>query len=191
MEQAGDIQVVAEARDVDEGCALFTRHAPDLTVTDLFMPGSSGLELIRRLRERSPQARALVFSMHDSEIFVRRALEGGALGFVSKSSAPECIVDAVHAAAAGRRYLSPGLSPSLLQRPVAPNLFEALTQRELEVFRLLSRGDSLADCARSLHLSPKTVSNHQSLIKEKLGTCTTAAMAHLALRHGMIQAAGF
>jgi len=68
--------------------------------------------------------------------------------------------------------------------------FESLTQREFEIFRLLSRGESLADCARSLHLSPKTVSNHQSLIKEKLGICTTAAMAHLALRHGLIQAEG-
>jgi len=190
LEQDGDMSVVAQASNVDEGCALFARHSPDVTVTDLSMPGSSGLELVRRLRERSPRARTLVFSMHDSEMLERRALELGALGFVSKSSAPECLIEAVHAVIGGRRYLSPGLPQRLLQGAGEVPCFESLTQREFEIFRLLSRGESLADCARSLHLSPKTVSNHQSLIKEKLGICTTAAMAHLALRHGLIQAEG-
>ncbi|SFM03930.1 response regulator transcription factor [Variovorax sp. OV329] len=126
--------------------------------------------------------------MHDSELMVRRVLEAGARGFVSKSSAPECLIDAVHAVMAGRRYLSPGLPSQLLQQGVTPaQPLASLTQREFEIFRLLSRGDSPEDCARSLHLSRKTVSNHQSLIKEKLGLCTTAAMAHLALRHGLIQ----
>jgi DNA-binding NarL/FixJ family response regulator len=190
LEQDGDMNVVAQAGNVDEGCAQFAKHSPDVTVTDLSMPGSSGLELVRRLRERSPHARTLVFSMHDSEMLVRRALELGALGFVSKSSAPECLIDAVHAVIGGRRYLSPGLPQRLLQGSGETPCFESLTQREFEIFRLLSRGESLAACARSLHLSPKTVSNHQSLIKEKLGICTTAAMAHLALRHGLIQAEG-
>lgn len=187
LEQDGDMTVVAQASYVDEGCALYVKHEPDITVTDVSMPGSSGLELVRRLRERNPRARTLVFSMHDSEMLVRRALELGALGFVSKSSAPECLIDAVHAAIEGRRYLSPGLPQRLLQGAGEAPGFESLTQREFEIFRLLSRGESLADCARSLHLSPKTVSNHQSLIKDKLGIATTAAMAHLAIRHGLIQ----
>lgn len=187
LEQDGDMTVVAQAGSVDEGCALFAKHAPDLTITDLSMPGSSGLELVRRLRERAPDARTLVFSMHDSETPVRRALELGALGFVSKSSAPECLIDAVHAVIGGRRYLSPGLPQRLLQGADVGSGVESLTQREFEIFRLLSSGESLADCARSLHLSPKTVSNHQSLIKDKLGLCNTAAMAHLAIRHGLIQ----
>jgi len=187
LEQGGDMTVVAQAGNVDEGCALFARHAPDITITDLSMPGSSGLELVRRLRERMPDARSLVFSMHDSEMLVRRALELGTLGFVSKSSAPECLIEAVHAVIGGRRYLSPGLPRRLLQGADVGPVFDALTQREFEIFRLLSSGESLADCARSLHLSPKTVSNHQSLIKDKLGLCTTAAMVHLAIRHGLIQ----
>ena len=186
LEQAGDMRVVAQAADAEAGLALYAGHAPDLTITDLSMPGSSGLELIRRLCARFPHARTLVFSMHDSDVLVRRALEAGALGFVSKCSAPESLIEAVHAAMSGRRFLSPGLSPDLLRR-AAPPPFRSLTEREFELFRLLSRGESPADCARSLHLSRKTVSNLQSLIKEKLGTCTTAGMAHLALRHGLIQ----
>ncbi|RZL93451.1 MAG: response regulator transcription factor [Variovorax sp.] len=186
LEQDGDMAVVAQAASVDEACALFAVHEPDITVTDLAMPGSSGLELIRRLRERDAQARTLVFSMHDSDMLVHRALELGALGFVSKTSPPECLIDAVRSVRAGRRYLSPALAQRLLDGAVESLAFDSLTQREFEIFRLLSRGESLATCAHTLHLSQKTVSNLQSLIKDKLGIHTTAAMAHLALRHGLI-----
>ena len=191
LEQDGDMRVVAQAGDVDEACALFAQHQPDITITDLSMPGSSGLDLVRRLRERVADARVLVFSMHDSEMLVARALEVGASGFVSKSASPDCLIDAVHRVAGGQRYLSPRLPQRLLNEGSAGQReFASLTQREFEIFRLLSCGETPADCARSLHLSPKTVSNHQTLIKDKLGICTTAAMAHLAIRHGVILADG-
>ena len=190
LEQGGDMRVVAQAGRVDEACALFAQHAPDLTITDLAMPGSGGLELIRRLRERATDARVLVFSMHDSEMLVGRALQIGACGFVTKSCAPERLIDAVHCVMAGRRYLSPDLPAALCNGGADGSRFGSLTPREFEVFRLLARGESLADCARSLHLSPKTVSNHQTLIKEKLGLSTSAAMAHLAIRCGLISAGG-
>ena len=176
LELAGDMAVVAQAGNVDEACALFAQHQPDITITDLAMPGSGGLELIRRLRERVADARVLVFSMHDSAALVARALDAGAAGFVTKSSAPARLIDAVHAVWAGRRYLSLDLPQPL----TTASQFESLTPREFEIFRLLAGGESLADCARSLHLSPKTVSNHQTLIKDKLGLHTSAAMAHLA-----------
>ncbi|MDM0103467.1 response regulator transcription factor [Variovorax sp. J22R24] len=188
LEQDGDMAVVAQAAGVDEACALFAIHEPDITVTDLAMPGCSGLELIRRLRERDARARTLVFSMHDTNMLVHRALELGALGFVSKSSAPECLIDAIHSVRDGRRYLSPAVAQRLLAGTVESLAFDSLTQREFEIFRLLSRGESVADCAQALHLSQKTVSNIQTLIREKLGIQTTAAMAHLALRHGLIPA---
>lgn len=186
LEQDGDMQVVAQAANAEEACALHARFAPDITITDLSMPGITGLELIRRLRARTPDARLLVFSMHESHTLVQRALELGAMGFVAKSCAPECLLEAVRTIHAGRCYLSPGLPERLQQGCVEAQNFETLTPREFEVFRMLSRGESPSACARSLHLSPKTVSNHQSLIKDKLGLATTAAMAHLALRHGLI-----
>ena len=190
LEQDGDMRVVAQAGTVDAACALFAGHAPDLTITDLAMPGSGGLELIRRLRERSADARVLVFSMHDSALLVGRAMALGARGFVTKSSAPDRLIDAVHAVIGGGRYLSPDLPPLASNGAAGADRFESLTQREFEIFRLLARGESLADCARSLHLSPKTVSNHQTLIKDKLGLSTSAAMAHLAIRHGVISPEG-
>lgn len=190
LEQDADLRVVAQAGSVDEACALFAVHAPDLTITDLAMPGSGGLELIRRLRGRQPDARVLVFSMHDSELLVRRAFAVGACGFVAKSSAPEQLLAAVRRAIDGRAADGvPGAGPVVLSgqgRSEPDSPLAVLTAREFEVFRLLAGGESLADCARSLHLSPKTVANHQSLIKEKLGVATTAAMAHLAIRHGVI-----
>lgn len=190
LEQDGDMVVVAEAASVAEACALFPHHAPDLTVTDLVMPGSSGLELIRRLCERDPRTRMLVFSMHDGDMLVQRALKLGALGFVSKSSPPECLIDAVHDVMGGRRYLSPALTRRPSDLAFEATALDSLTQREFEIFRLLSRGESLSSCACALHLSPKTVSNLQTMVKEKLGLHSTAAMAHLALRHGLIPGQG-
>ena len=194
LEQMGEMRVVAQAGDVDQAYAQFVQHRPAVTITDISMPGSSGLELLRRVLERDASARVLVFSMHDSEAVVRRALGLGARGFVTKSCDPETLIDAVKQVHLGRRFLSPDLPATLLTSPtlspVADSQFESLTPREYEIFRLLAAGKSLPDCARSLHLSPKTVSNHQTLIKEKLGLASSAAMALMAIRHGVISADG-
>jgi len=186
LELAGDIVVVGQADRTDAACAAFAQHQPDVTVTDLAMPGSGGLELIRRLLMRTPTARILVFSMHDSDMLVRRALELGARGFLSKSSAPEALIDGVRRVAEGERYLGPGLPPEWLTDASPDHRLASLTVREFEIFRLLARGETAAQCALALNLSSKTVSNHQTLIKEKLGVNTTAALVHLAISHGVI-----
>ncbi len=191
LDQAGDIRVVAEAGDGNSAYAAWLDHQPDVLVTDLSMPGG-GLELTRRVVQRSDQARVLIFSMHDSEPLVRRAFEAGARGYLTKASPPDCVVDAVHALQAGRRYLSPELPASwmLRERDEEGDRLATLSAREFEIFRLLAQGQSPAECAVSLNLSAKTVSNHQSAIKDKLGVATSAALAHLAIRHGVISTAG-
>jgi DNA-binding NarL/FixJ family response regulator len=192
LDQAGDIQVVAEAGDADAAYAAFIAHRPDVLVTDLAMPAGGGLELLRRVLLRDAQARLLVFSMHDAPVLVRRALQAGARGFLTKASAPECLVDAVRELQAGRRYLGPELSPALLERDPhdeADRLAE-LSAREFEVFRLLAQGHSATACAEVLKLSPKTVANLQTVIKDKLGVATSAALVHLAIRHQVISTAG-
>ena len=192
LEQAGDIDVIGEAGDGNTAYVMFVASMPDVLVTDLSMAGSGGLELIRRVLQRAPEARVLVFSMHDGALLVRRALEGGARGFLTKASSPDCLVVAIRALHAGQRYLGPDLPPALLQRDVhfETERLAALSVREFEVFRLLAQGHSSAECAAALNLSPKTVANLQSMIKEKLGVATSAALAHLALRHHVIGAAG-
>lgn len=192
LDQAGDIRVVAEANDADAAYAAFVEHAPDVLVSDLSMPQGGGLALIRRVLQRDAIARILVFTMHDSPLLVRRALDSGARGFLTKAGAPASLVDAVRALHAGRRYLGPELPAMLLQRDPQDEgeRLAALSGREFEIFRLLASGCSAAECAQALKLSAKTVSNHQTVIKEKLGVATSAALAHLALRHRLIPGAG-
>ncbi len=187
LEQAGDILVVQEAGDADAAFAGLCELAPDLLVTDLAMPGG-GLELIRRAHAHDAALRILVFSMHESEAMVQRALEAGATGYLSKASEPGQLVEAVHALHAGRRYLGEGLERALRRRdPLGEGArLDSLSEREREVFRLLAQGCSPAECASELGLSVKTVSNHQTVIKEKLGVATSAALAHLAIRHGLV-----
>lgn len=192
LEQAGDIAVVAQADRVDKAYAEFVAHMPDVIVTDLSMPGSGGLELIRRILARDASARVLVFSMHDNALLVRRALEAGARGFLSKGAAPDSLIEAVRAVHSGRRYLSEDLSPALLQRDMRHEAaqLDTLSAREFEVFRLLAQGHTLTQCADTLNLSPKTIANYQTLIKEKLGVSTSAALVHLAIRNGVISSTG-
>lgn len=181
LEQAGDLAVVGEADDAETAYASVPGLKPDVVVTDLSLPGMGGLELIRRLCARDPALRVLVFSMHESALLVRRALENGARGFLPKSAAPNRLVDAIRDVFRGRAGTP---AAALDAHPV-----ETLTAREMEIFRQLAMGRSPAECASLLHLSLKTVGNYQSSLKDKLGVSTTAGLVHLALRHGLIVAA--
>ncbi len=192
LEQAGDIRVVHEAADGEAAYTSFVGDPPDVLVTDLSMPGGGGMALIRRVLQRSASARVLVFSMHDSAQLVRRAFEAGARGYLTKASAPDCLIDAVRALHAGERYLSPDLPAALLQRDPEQEAerVASLSAREFETFRLLAQGHSVTECAEALKLGTKTISNQQTVIKEKLGVSTSAAMVHLAIRHGVISDSG-
>lgn len=190
LSQDPDIQVVAEASHADEGYQAFMAHMPDVTITDLSMPGVGGLGLLQKILAREPAARVLVCSMYDSSQVVQRAMQTGAKGFVSKNAQPEELVKAVHAIHAGQTYASEN---TMAQGEGAAFQDEAqriasLTAREYEIFRLLSQGKSVSDCADLMHLSQKTISNHQTQIKEKLQISTLAAMVHLAQRHQLVDA---
>lgn len=189
LEQAGGIRVVAEASDATSAQAAWLEHRPDVVVADISMSGG-GLELARRLVQRDPGARVLMFSMHDAALMVRRAFEAGARGYLSKAGAPENLVEGVRALAAGQRFLGPELAPQWLQPdPLDEGArLASLSPREFEIFRLLAEGCSAQECAQALHLSSKTVANHQTTIKDKLGVATSAALALLAIRQGVIAA---
>lgn len=188
LEQAGDIKVTAEAGYVKEAYAAEQAAASDVCITDLSLPDASGLELMRKLIARDSKAKVMIFSMYDSVQLIRRALDGGACGFISKHATPDDLVTAVRTVHAGQRYLSSGISQSLLNyaNQGDTELLGTLTQREFEIFRLLAEGQAPGDCARMLNLSLKTIANNQSRIKEKLGVSTTAALVHLALRNNVM-----
>lgn len=187
LEGSPDIRVAGEAGETGAGYAAFLSLAPDVTVTDLSLPGSSGMELVRRIRAREPAARVLVFSMYAEAPTVELALRAGAGGFVSKRSAPEVLREAVRCVARGRLYLSEDVRAGRgAAFPEAERALQALSPREFEVFRLLAQGHSAGECAAILHMSVKTAANYQAAIKEKLGVATAAALVHLALRIGVV-----
>jgi DNA-binding NarL/FixJ family response regulator len=186
LERDQRIQVVGEAADAAQACKLAASLEPNVVVMDIALPGGSGLEAMRRMLLHEPKLRVLIFSMHGEAIFVSRALQGGARGYITKASAPEVLVTAVYAIAQGERYLSEDVAA---QAPSADRLpatgVEALTAREFEVLHRLARGESVKDIGEKLGLSEKTVANHQSVIREKLGVKNGAQLARLAAELGL------
>jgi DNA-binding NarL/FixJ family response regulator len=182
-----DFDVVAEFADADSAYAALAREGPcplDLLVLDLSLPGRSGLELLRRLRVRRPALPVLVFTMHDNAAMVVQCLRAGASGFVTKSSAPEVLVDAVHRAVRGERAVSPDVAPALAnQAAPAPHL--QLSTREFDVLQALVAGAGVEEISRRLRLSPKTVANYQTLVRQKLGVGNAVELLRYAREHGL------
>ena len=189
LERHGDIAVIGEAGDAATAHSLFCSREPQIVVMDITLPGTSGIEAMRRMLAYNPEARVLIFSMHEDTIFAKRALQAGAFGYVTKASAPTVLVEAIHAVAAGKRYLSPEIAQKLAMRDVVvdPAAADGLTAREFEVLRLLAQGQSIEQIAESMSLNAKTVANHQTVIKRKLGADTAIQLLKKAAQLGLDQ----
>ena len=184
LERQGGTAVIGEAADAATAHSLFCCLDPQIVVMDITLPGTSGIDVMRRMMIYRPETRVLIFSMHEDTIFATRALQGGACGYVTKASAPHVLVDAVHTVAAGKKYLSPELVQKLALRDFAGAKMDELSTRELEVLRLLARGQNIKEIAISMGLSPKTVGNHQSAIKQKLEADTAVELLRNANQWG-------
>jgi DNA-binding NarL/FixJ family response regulator len=188
LELEPDVVVCAECADGDEALATLQRRgsAVDVMVLDLSMPGRSGLDLLRRVRQRWPALRVLVFSMHDSPAMVAQALRAGADGFITKSSEPALLVDALRRVGRGDTgVLSPDVAAAA-QAPGAEPPHRVLSAREFEVLRGLVAGLSVEQIAARLHLSPKTVSNYQTRIRQCLGVNTAVELLRYASEHRLL-----
>jgi len=187
-----DIQV-REAASGEEALALVHEQVPNLVIMDFGLPGISGLEATRRLRQRLPQLRVLFFSMHDELPLVRQALEAGASGYLTKNSAPEVLIEAVQRVLAGHAYIEQPLATQLActtpHNESDPRL-QRMTQRELEIFVMLAKGTPARLIAEQLCISGKTVSNHLTLLKSKLQVSSHAELVHLGIDLGLVRVAG-
>jgi len=185
LEQEPQLQIVAEADSGERAYALFVKQMPDVVVMDLSMPGMSGFETIRRIVVREPAARILVFSMHEDPMRAERAIQLGARGYVTKSSAPEVLARAVVEVAAGKLFLSADIALAIAQSKLSgeDNPLKQLTAREFEIFRLIVAGHGAAEIAGILKLSSKTVANNRTLIHQKLRTSGDVELVLLAQRH--------
>lgn len=186
LEREPGFVVSGEADDAAEACAQAARLAPDIVVMDVSLPGASGIEAMRRMLSQRSATRILMFSMYEDAIFCSRALQAGASGYLSKSSAPEALVAAVEAVARGERYVSPDVARKMTRSASDAEVrLDQLTSREFEVLRLLARGETLSDIAAKLGISEKTAANHQSAIRYKLGIRNGVQLAQLAERLGL------
>jgi len=180
-------RVVAEAADADAAYARLLDSAPDVAVVDLSLRGGSGLDAIRRMLARRSDLKVMVLSMHESAGHVRQAMRAGALGYMSKRSEPEAIFDAIRGVALGRRMLAPDIAQLLAQDALdGAGLADRLTPREFDVLRLLAAGEATASVAALLHLSPKTVVNHLSAVRQKLGAQSDLHLFRIAAGHGLV-----
>jgi two-component system invasion response regulator UvrY len=192
LERSSGIGVVGEAASAGEAYQVFCRCRPDVVVMDISLPDVSGIEAMRRLLMREPRARVLVFSIHDEPIFPTRAFQAGARGYVTKASAPDVLVDAVRAIAAGQIFLSPDVAQTLALRNVLKreDALDLLSDREFEILRLLASGRSVRDIAERLCLNYKTIANYQSIIRQKLGADTSVQLIRIATENGLLADSG-
>jgi two-component system, NarL family, invasion response regulator UvrY len=177
---------IAEAATGRDALSLIRTGQPDLIMLDLNMPGLGGLELLRRLMAEHPAANVLVLSMHAEPLYAARALRAGAAGYLSKNASPEELLEAVRRVAEGGRYIEAEIAQALaLQASETGTMMEQLTERDLEIMRLLGDGQNLSAIADALGVSYKTVANTCSQIKAKLGVARTADLVRLSIDRGL------
>jgi DNA-binding NarL/FixJ family response regulator len=180
-------QVVGEAASAAEVLKRLTELDVDVLLLDLLMPGSTGVDLIERVVSAHPGLPVLVLTMHADPHLARRALETGAVGYLTKDSSPELVIDAIHHVATGRSYVDPSLAGALLRpagEPEGP--LQQLSARERQVLMSLVRGRSVMDIAADLQLAANTVSTYKARLMEKLGQESLSDLIRYALRHGIL-----
>jgi DNA-binding NarL/FixJ family response regulator len=180
--------VAGEAVSAADVLARLKRGGIDLVLLDLLMPGATDVDLIKRVVTAHPKVPVLVLTMHADPHIARRALEAGALGYLTKDASPELLVDAVHHVLAGRSYVDPSLSGALIRgEPASPHeQMEQLSTRERQVLVALVTGRSVMEIAEQLQLAPNTVSTYKGRLMEKLGQSSLSDLVRYALRHGLV-----
>lgn len=187
LETESDFEVVAEAGDTDGAKRYVSGHRPEVLVLDLNMPGGSSLEAIPEIRERNPDTQIVVLTMQQEPAYARHALSAGALGYVLKEAADDELVEAVRRAARGESYLNPRLGARLAAEPAAGPP-DDLSEREVDVLRLIALGHTNAEIADQLYLSVRTVETHRAHIQQKLKLSSRAELVAYALKRGLIKA---
>lgn len=190
LSAVNNIDVICEADRGEQAIQLNQHYSPDVVVMDLSMPGIGGLETIRRMIQRNQTVKILVFSVHDEQVYVRRALNAGAKGYITKNSAPEILPEAIDSIMHGQSYVEHGLlkdNNSISIDQDYQKIIDTFSVREFDVFRLLVKGKTTHNIAGELCLSYKTVANYVTQIKKKLNVAGVTELAHVAVLLGIIK----
>ncbi|MCE2871800.1 MAG: response regulator transcription factor [Oxalobacteraceae bacterium] len=189
LDATEDIRVVAEAESAEVAYQLIPTTKPDVIVMDISLGGTMGVEATRRIVARDKMARILGLSSHEDPSYVRYMLKAGALGYLSKRSAPDELMHAIRQVSEGRMYIDSQLSQRMALEEFngEKSPIEVLSEREFGVFIQLAKGSSVNQIAEMLNISPRTVGTHLYNIKQKLGVANQAELALIAVRHGLIE----
>ena len=189
LEQESRFSVVAEAESGERAYVLFAEFLPDVCVMDISMPGMGGLEAIKKIIARYPNAKLLVLSMHENAAFANQAIKAGAKGYLAKNGLAEELINALESVIKNQHYISANIAQKIAveSHSKQQDLLQQLTAREFEIFRMLCEGVEINQIAQLLNISIKTVANYQTTIKQKLGIHNTVEMVRLAIRYGLIE----
>jgi len=188
LENDADYEI-REVNTAEEACSIYSEYRPDAVIMDLLMPGMGGLQGVRHIHAKDNNAKVLVLSMRDDPIYVSQATKAGALGYVTKRSAPEELTKAVAVLIRGHSYLSADVAKMNSKSSKSDQeKIDSLSEREFEIFCLLAEGRTVVNISEDLHLSAKTVSNHRTHIMHKLQATNIVELARLAIRNGLIEA---
>ena len=185
-----NIEIIAEADRGESAIQLYQSHQPDIIVMDLSMPGIGGLETIKRILQRHENANILVFSVHNEQVYVHRALNAGAKGYITKNSAPNILPEAIASILQGKQYIEQGLIRENSEQSTTLNHLEIINSfsvREFDIFKLLAKGLTAHKIADELCLGYKTVANYITQIKKKLRVSSIAELAHIAVIQGILK----
>jgi two-component system response regulator NreC len=186
LDTEAEFEVVAEAANLDDARRYVLGHHPDVLVLDLNMPGGSSLEHIPSIRSEFPDTQIVVLTMQNEPAYAREALSAGALGYVLKEAAEEELVEAIKRAAVGDTYLNPRLGARVAAEP-PPGPPDGLSEREVDVLRLIALGYTNAEIGEQLHLSVRTVETHRAHIQQKLNLATRSDLVRYALEHKLVE----
>lgn len=192
VEESGDIEVIAEASDGRQAVLAVRRERPDVAVIDISMPVLDGLEVITQIKTENPEVPILVLTMHEEHQYVVRAIETGAMGYITKQSAPEQLVKAIRKVYSGSLYLTDEAAEALALRVAkgrsAQNPLETLSTRELQVLRRLALGHTNREIAEAYHISIKTVDTYRFRLLKKLKLRNNADLSRFAIQNNLIEA---
>jgi len=190
LNDADDIEVVAEADTGEKAIQLVRENTPDVVLMDVNMPGIGGLEATTKLLKVHPELKVIIVTVHIEEPFPTRMLKAGAMGYLTKGCAIDEIIKAIRTVNNGKRYVASDVAQELAMSMLPggdKSPFDSLSQRELQVMLMVTQGDKIQAIADQLHLSAKTVSTYRYRLFEKLGVNSDVELTHLAIRHGMLE----
>ncbi|MFW5431231.1 MAG: response regulator [Methylophilaceae bacterium] len=188
LETTSDIKVIAEAESGEDAIKSFQEHNPDVIVMDITMPGIGGMEAMERILAKESATKILVLSAHEDSVHPKRVLNIGAMGYLTKRSAAEELIKAIHSVAKGTKYIEASIAQQMAIQQLSgeQNPVDVLSEREFEVFMSLAKGKTTNEIAETLFLSPRTVGTHLYNIKQKLNASNSAEIALIAMRSGLI-----